>query len=57
MPLTHFLMLIAAVVLGAALTLWVSVASGWSPVAVPLLALSAALLVHYGQRNGHDHDG
>ena len=57
MPLTHFLMLIAAVVLGAALTLWISIAAGWSPIAVPLLALSAALLVHLNHRNGHDHDG
>ena len=57
MPLTHFLMLIAAVVLGAALTLWISIAAGWSPIAVPLLALSAALLVHLNQRNRHDHDG
>ncbi|WP_162798845.1 hypothetical protein [Paracoccus indicus] len=57
MPLTHFLMLIAAVVLGAALTLWISIAAGWSPVAVPLLVLSAALLVHLNHRNGHDHDG
>lgn len=57
MPLTHFLMLIAAVVLGAALTLWISIAAGWSPLAVPLLALSAALLVHLNHRNGHDHDG
>jgi|GEM_PF-1160188 len=56
MPLTHFLMLIAVVVLGAALTLWISIAAGWSPVAVPLLALSAAFLVHCGQRNRHDHD-
>ena len=57
MPLTHFLMLIAAVITGAALSLWVSIASGWSPMAVPLLALSAALLVHLNHRNGHDHDG
>lgn len=57
MPLTHFLMLIAAVILGAALTLWISIAAGWSPVAVPLLALSAALVFHYGQRGRHDHDG
>ena len=57
MPLTHFLLLIAAVITGAALTLWVSIASGWSPMAVPLLALSAALLVHLNHRSGHDHDG
>ncbi|WP_182911481.1 hypothetical protein [Paracoccus sp. JM45] len=56
MPLTHFLMLITVVILGAAMTLWVSLAAGWSPIAVPLLALSAAFLVHYNHRNGHDHD-
>jgi len=57
MPLTHFLMLLAAVILGAALTLWVGLAAGLPPVAILLVALSAALLLHLGLRQGHDHRG
>ena len=55
MPLTHFLMLICAVVIGAALTLWAGVAAGLPVVTILLLALSAALLVHLGHRDNHDH--
>ncbi|WP_265499143.1 hypothetical protein [Paracoccus beibuensis] len=55
MPLTHFLVLICAVVVGAALTLWVSLAAGLPVVTILLLALSCALLVHLGQRDRHDH--
>lgn len=57
MPLTHFLMLIAAVILGAALTLWAGFSAGVPQIAIALVALSAALLVHLGQRDRHDHDG
>ncbi|WP_410217659.1 hypothetical protein [Paracoccus sp. (in: a-proteobacteria)] len=57
MPLTHFLMLIAVVILGCGLTLWASLSSGLPPVAIVLVALSAALLLHLGHRDGHDHEG
>ncbi|MGZ3217754.1 hypothetical protein [Paracoccus sp. T5] len=54
MPLTHFLMLITLVILGAALTLWVGFSAGIPPVAILLVALSAALLLHLGHREGQD---
>ncbi|MDB6176603.1 hypothetical protein PAF17_03685 [Paracoccus sp. Z330] len=57
MPLTHFLLLVLAVVLGAAVTLWVSFSAGVPEVALALVALTAAALVHLGHRSGHDHKG
>lgn len=57
MPLTHFLMLITVVILGAALTLWFGLSAGLPPAAILLVMLGAALLLHLGHRNGHDHDG
>lgn len=57
MPLTHFLLLIVAVIVGAAVTLWVSFSAGVPEVALALVALTAAALVHLGHRNGHDHEG
>ena len=56
MPLPHFLFLIAAVFLVAALTLWASFAAGVPVVALALIALSAAALLHLTQGNRHDHD-
>ncbi len=52
MPLPHFLLLIAAVVLAAAATLWFSVANGVPLVALALAALIAAGVVHF-TRNDH----
>lgn len=57
MPLTHFLLMILAVALAAILTLWASFAVGVPEMALLLVALSAAALVHLRHRNGHDHDG
>jgi hypothetical protein len=57
MPLPHFLLLMIAVLLAAALTLWISVAAGVPEVALALIVLSAAALVHLGHRNRHDHRG
>ncbi|MGN7868315.1 hypothetical protein PARHAE_00466 [Paracoccus haematequi] len=56
MPLPHFLILIAAVILVAALTLWASFAAGVPAVAVALIALSGAALLHLAQGDRHDHD-
>lgn len=56
MPLTHFLMLIAAVILAAGVTLWFGLSAGVPPAAILVVTLGAALLLHLGQRNGHDHD-
>ena len=56
MPLPHFLFLIAAVILVAALTLWASFTAGVPMVALALIALSGAVLVHLAQGDRHDHD-
>lgn len=55
MPLTHFLLLICAVVVAAAMTLWVGFSAGLPLLTILLLALSGAVLVHLGHRDGHDH--
>lgn len=57
MPLPHFLLMIAAVLVAAFLTLWASFAVGMPELALLLIALSAAALLHLGHRNGHDHRG
>lgn len=58
MPLPYFLLMILAVVLAAALTLWVAIAAGTPQVALLLVGLTAAAVVHLGHRSGHDrHDG
>lgn len=50
MPLPHFLMLIAAVILAAGVTLWASLAAGVPMALLGILALSAALLVRLTMR-------
>ncbi|MBU2956374.1 hypothetical protein Q4511_03870 [Paracoccus sp. 1_MG-2023] len=57
MPLPHFLMLLSAVIIGAAVTLWAAFAAGVPPMAFVLIALSAALFAHFGLRNNHDPKG
>ncbi|WP_272858614.1 hypothetical protein [Paracoccus stylophorae] len=57
MPLPHFLLLIVAVLLAAALTLFVFFAAGVPEIALALIVLTAAALLHLGQRNRHDHEG
>lgn len=57
MPLPQFLLMLVAVVLAAMATLWVTVSAGVPMFAVLLVALSAAALLHYTQRDHHDHDG
>lgn len=57
MPLPHFLMMLVTVILAAALTLWAGVAVGVPLVAMLLIALTAAALLHLRQRGGHDQDG
>ncbi|WBU57287.1 hypothetical protein [Paracoccus sediminicola] len=52
MPLPQFLLLIAAVILAAAATLWVSLSQGVPIVALALAALIAAGVVHLAR---HDH--
>lgn len=57
MPLPHFLMMLLAVVLAALVTLFASFAAGVPEVALVLVLLTAAALVHIGHRSRHDHDG
>lgn len=56
MPLTHFLLLIVAVILAGAFTLWASLAAGIPLMTLLLVALSGAALLHFSTRNWHDHD-
>ena len=56
MPLPHFLVLIAAVILVAALTLWAAFAANTPVVVLAMVTLSAAAALHLWQGNGHDHD-
>lgn len=56
MPLPHFLFLLAATILAAALTLWISLTAGVPLLAFGLLALSAVALLQLS-RDRHDNDG
>ncbi|MBC9246603.1 hypothetical protein H4P12_07730 [Paracoccus sp. 11-3] len=57
MPLPQFLLMLVAVVLAAMVTLWATVSAGVPMFAVLLVTLGAAALLHYTQRDHHDHDG
>lgn len=54
MPLPHFLLLIAAVILAAGLSLWAALAVGVPLAAMGLGALIAAALAHFATRTGGD---
>ncbi|MBW7055945.1 hypothetical protein KY389_04440 [Paracoccus bogoriensis] len=54
MPLPHFLLLIASVILAAGLTLWAAFASGVPLAALALVALGAALVLHLVPRDHRD---
>lgn len=54
MPLPHFLLLIASVLLAAGLTLWAAFASGVPLAALALVALGAALVLHLVPRDHRD---
>lgn len=56
MPLPHFLLLILAVIVAAAMTLWVMFSAGVPQIAILLVALTGAALVHFSVRKRHDHD-
>ncbi|MDO5642825.1 MAG: hypothetical protein Q4G26_10640 [Paracoccus sp. (in: a-proteobacteria)] len=55
MPLPHFLLLMIAVILAAAATLWVSIAQGIPLVALALAALIAAALMRLGRGDHRQH--
>lgn len=54
MPLPHFLLMIAVVVMAAALTIWASVSAGVPLIALALIALTGAAVLHLSMR---DHEG
>lgn len=54
MPLPHFLLLILAVILTAALTLGLSYAAGVPQIALALLALFAAAVLHLSVRRSRE---
>ncbi len=54
MPLPHFLMMLAAVLAAAAVTLWLAISLGVPFGAVALVVLVAAAVLHF-TRPGDDH--
>ncbi|WP_196053582.1 hypothetical protein [Paracoccus lichenicola] len=56
MPLPHFLVLIAAVILVAALTLWAAFSAEAPMVVLAMITLSAAAALHLAHGDRHDHD-
>ena len=51
MPLPHFLLLIATVILFAGITLWASVAAGVPLAALGLVALTGAAVLHLSMKD------
>ena len=56
MPLPHFLILILAVILAAAVTLWAAFSAGAPVVVLAMVTLSAAAALHLVQDRNRDHD-
>lgn len=54
MPLPHFLALIAAVIVAAAVTLWAAFAAGLAEIVILLAVLSAAVALHLGHGRHQD---
>ena len=57
MPLPHFLLLLAAVVLTAGATLWAALAAGVPLPVMAGVALAGAVVVHLAARSGDAGDG
>lgn len=51
MPLPHFLLMITAVILTAALTIWATVSAGVPLAALALVALTGAAVLHLSMRD------
>lgn len=51
MPLPHFLLMLAAVILAAALTIWATLSAGVPLVALALIALTGAAVLHLSMRD------
>lgn len=54
MPLPHFLLMIAIVILAAAVTVWATLSAGIPLAALALIALTGAAVLHLSMR---DHEG
>lgn len=57
MPLPHFLVLIAVVILLAGLTIWAALVTGVPLAVLGLVALMAVAVVHFAARHHPDHEG
>lgn len=57
MPLPQFLLLIATVIMAGGVTLWVTLKAGVPLVALGLIALTGAAVLHLGSRDHRDHGG
>ncbi|WP_170295199.1 hypothetical protein [Paracoccus aestuariivivens] len=53
MPLPHFLILIVAVILTGALTIWIAASIGIPLYVLGVVALTAAAIVHFATRVDH----
>ncbi len=51
MPLPHFLLMLAAVTIAAALTLWATLSAGVPLIALALIALTAAAVLRLSMRD------
>ena len=54
MPLPHFLLMIAAVILAAALTIWATLSAGVPLATLAIVALTGGAVLHLSMR---DHEG
>lgn len=54
MPLPQFLLVLAAVIAMAGLTIWAALSVGLSPLLLGLLALVAVAVLHYTRRESGD---
>lgn len=55
MPLPHFLVLIAGVIVASGATIWAASAVGVPIFALAIVALLAAAIMHLGQHDRQDH--
>ena len=54
MPLPQFLLMLAAVIFAAAVTIWVALSAGMPPMALGLVALIAVGVLHFTRRDTKD---
>ncbi len=54
MPLPQFLLMLVAVIIAAAVTVWVALSAGMPPLALGLIALIAVAVLHLALRDKSD---